>query len=81
MSGIPNDKTVIFDFFKQSDINMIKFHVYFLFSVSSFVYLIIAGSAKVFGILYTGLLDHYDDGAGRTAWISSILYFLYLYVR
>ncbi|XP_052062942.1 monocarboxylate transporter 12-like isoform X2 [Mytilus californianus] len=45
---------------------------------SSFVYLIIAGSLNTFGILYTELLDYYGDGAGSTAWISSICTFFAL---
>ncbi|XP_063441020.1 monocarboxylate transporter 12-like isoform X1 [Mytilus trossulus] len=39
-------------------------------------YFIIAGGVKSFGVLYTELLDRYDDGAGNTAWISSVNSFL-----
>lgn len=49
---------------------------YHTFSVCGFVYMFIIGSVKSFGVVYTELLDHYDTGAGSTAWISSLSFLL-----
>ena len=57
--------------------------LYFYFLIVYFlgcgiIYLIIAGSVKSFGVLYTELLDYYEAGAGNTAWISSVCLFLFM---
>ncbi|CAC5391035.1 unnamed protein product [Mytilus coruscus] len=54
-----------------------KGYAWFILIVSCMVYIIVPGSVKSFGVLYTELLDYYDGGAGNTAGIPGVLLFLY----
>lgn len=47
-----------------------------LFACSS-IYVVMSGMAKAFGILYTELILEFDTGAGSTAWIGSVMMFLF----
>ncbi|XP_060069838.1 monocarboxylate transporter 12-like [Ylistrum balloti] len=40
------------------------------------LYMTLVGTCKAFGILYNEFLEKYDAGAGNTAWISSLMFFL-----
>ncbi|XP_033731373.1 monocarboxylate transporter 12-like [Pecten maximus] len=40
------------------------------------LYMTLVGTWKAFGILYNEFLKKYDAGAGNTAWISSLMFFL-----
>ncbi|XP_021378223.1 monocarboxylate transporter 12-like isoform X1 [Mizuhopecten yessoensis] len=39
-------------------------------------YMTLVGTCKAFGILYNEFITMYDAGAGNTAWISSLMFFL-----
>ncbi|CAG2256158.1 unnamed protein product [Mytilus edulis] len=54
-----------------------KGYAWFILIISCIVYIIVPGSVKSFGVLYTELLDYYDGGAGNTAGIPGVLLFLY----
>ncbi|KAL5020978.1 hypothetical protein ScPMuIL_000133 [Solemya velum] len=43
---------------------------------SFLMYIVVVGSVKCFGILYTEFLDVYQAGAGSTAWIGSLCVFM-----
>lgn len=40
------------------------------------LYMTLVGTCKAFGIIYSEFLQKYDAGAGNTAWISSLMFFL-----
>ncbi|KAL5022250.1 hypothetical protein ScPMuIL_001405 [Solemya velum] len=43
---------------------------------SFMMYIVVGGSVKCFGILYTEFLDVYGTGAGSTAWVGSLCVFM-----
>ncbi|XP_060065130.1 monocarboxylate transporter 12-like [Ylistrum balloti] len=44
---------------------------------SSGIYMLLGGTAKAYGVLYTEFLMYYGTGSGNTAWIGSVNSFLF----
>ena len=64
-------------------IHLNKYKIYFLnitvlFSGCFFIYWLIIGTIKSYGILYTEMVSYYGTGSGSTAWIGSLILLLML---
>ncbi|XP_033761913.1 monocarboxylate transporter 3-like [Pecten maximus] len=62
---------------EQATVTMDKGYAWVILFACSSIYVVMSGMAKAFGILYTELINEFDTGAGSTAWIGSVMMFLF----